>query len=272
LNSQPEKSNLLFVLKEVVKQTLIGSLGGGFLCLASSYAHCPQNNPPQYTVNVVSERMAIQTAFYPEFNITRKDTFHQAKLIEELKTRFASSRHAAIAVLENLVPRFKIDTFCYPASSHCAPGDSIFVSIDTLLEESFRIRILHQLKGDVEQDTFEFQEILPYYSPPLDPTTYSGLAGKPFVAFFDAYKPWWSWGVGPVDGCFFEPSAFMLIHGRIHRKGLEGKRMPGISLSLDRFLGAVVEVPIPGLVEADTSSRALPLGYGRIKTRRVAPP
>lgn len=242
------------------------------LCLARSYAHCPPGGLAEYTLKVISESVAVQTAFYPDTRITRNDTFYLAKLAEELKVRFASSRHATIAVIENLAPRYKVDTICFPASSSCSPRDSNFVAIDTLLEETFQVRILKRLKGAIPQDTFEFTETLPYYAPPLDPTTYSDLVGKPFLAFFDENKPWRRWGVGPVDGCFFEPSAYILIQGRIHKKGLEGSRMPGISLLLDRFLASVAVISIPGMVRADTSSRALPFGYGDLRIRKVAPP
>ena len=48
-----------------------------------------------------------------------------------------------------------------------------------------------------------------------------------------------------MDGCFFEPTVFALHHDRIHRKGLPGERMPGVSVTLEDFFRAVGQEPVP---------------------------
>jgi hypothetical protein len=48
--------------------------------------------------------------------------------------------------------------------------------------------------------------------------TYTGLIDTPFVAFFDTYANPQEMGLGPVDGCYFEPTAYFIIQDRIYKR------------------------------------------------------
>jgi hypothetical protein len=204
--------------------------------------------------------ISVQEAYWEAFNITFVDTFYQDSLRKELVNRYRNARHAIFGVVDALAKRVFEDTTWI--------GDTFY--IDKKVEETLDFRVLKTLQGEVPE-TFRRKDTAYYYEPPLTPTTYRSLVGKPFIALFDTYDHVKNMGLGPEDGCFFEFQAYALEEGGIIKKGVDGQRMPGVSVPLDHFLAGAAAASMPGLVKTETASRPLRFGLGRRKVRHVAP-
>jgi hypothetical protein len=255
-------------------------------------AHCPQDPPPGVTITHPSPGMAVQKTCYVQFGFCVSDTFYQAKLHDQMVMQFRNSQHAVVGRLDSLRLRFILDTSWYNGK---------LVAIDTLDEENLWMSILSEWKGTAPKQLY-FKDTLPHFPPDVSPTTYVGLVDTPMAGFFSTTVqqqggfilrsgaravPFISFfndadhvrhlGLGPTDGCYFEATAYVLIAGRIHRQGIEGERMPGVSLSLDQFLGEVqflggsMNSSVPSITKIDSSARDLPFHYGKTRIRRVFP-
>jgi hypothetical protein len=241
-------------LKALFKTILGGFLLGGLLALPR--AHCP-DRPPIVKMSYPSSEISVQDAFWEDFGITFIDTFHQDTLHKELNGKFRDSRHAIIGILEKMDPRKYPDTIRF--------ADTFYV--EWKVEETLHFRVLGVLKGDAPS-TLVLKDTAYFYEPPLSPTTYRSLVGKSFLAMFNSYDYVRDMGLGPEDGCFFEFTAYALQGGRIHKKGLEGQRMPGISVPLKKFLAGLGE-PLPAHVQLDSLPKSTGLGAGKRFTRRL---
>jgi hypothetical protein len=117
--------------------------------------------------------------------------------------------------------------------------------IDTFTTEQVEISIHTFLKDSLPVRKLTFiDRWIPIGGDPLS-TTHIPLKDTPFVAFFDRFDSLKHLGIAPMDGCFFEPTVFAIHHDRIHRKGMVGDRMPGVSVTLEDFFQAVGQEPVP---------------------------
>lgn len=170
--------------------------------------------------------VAIQNACYPEFGSCFTDTFYREKLLQELELRFQASRYAVLAYVDSISNYLTYDTTFYR-------GEPYF--IDTFQTEKVWISVQANLKDSLPVTRLSYIDRWVAVTGNPYATTYSPLIDTPFVAMFSVYDSIHQLGVGPMDGCFFEPTAFTIIDGRIHKKGLVGDRMPGVSVAWEDF-------------------------------------
>lgn len=208
---------------------------------APAEAHCP-TEVPEVEMAFPAPGTAVQNACYKGYGTCILDTFHVDTLRRELVEKYRAHKYAVFAYADSVESYLTMDTVFYQGRVYYVDTfqtEKVHLSIHTVLKDSLPVRKL----------TF----IDRWIAIPGNPfaTTYSTLVDTPFVAFFDAYGAIKDLGIGPLDGCFFEPTVYALSGGRIHKKGQVGDRMPGISLAAGDFFAAIgrdpVEVPAVGL-------------------------
>lgn len=199
-------------------------------------AHCPSS--PDVKMEYPSTGVAIQEACYPGFNTCLVDTFYTDKLRTHLVESYKASRYAIFAFVDSVNNYLTFDTVLYH-------GEPYYV--DTFQTEKVWITVTGSLKDPLPTEQLSYIDRWPAFKNNPFATTYIPLADTPFVTFFNAYDSIRNLGIGPMDGCFFEPTANTIIGDRIHKKGLAGERMPGVSLAMEDFFKAIghdpVEVP-----------------------------
>jgi hypothetical protein len=198
-------------------------------------AHCP-GEVPKVKITHPSEGVAIQEACFSGFSTCLIDTFYSAKLLEELSQRFRNSKYAVFAYVDSVHNFYTYDSVYYQGQLYY---------VDTFTTERVQVGIHTFLKDTLPVRTLTFVDRwIAFKGDPLA-TTYTPLLDTPFVAFFDTYDTLENMGIGPMDGCFFEPTTFSIKAGRIHKKGAGGLRMPGVSVSTEEFFAAVGIPPVP---------------------------
>jgi hypothetical protein len=200
-------------------------------------AHCP-GEIPETKITYPEPGMAVQEACFPSFGTCLTDTFHVEKLMSRLVEDYKASKHAIFGYVKKVDNYLTFDTTIYH-------GEPYY--IDTFQTERISISVEAELKGALPVRDFSFiDRWLAFRFNPMA-TTYSTMIDTPFIAFFDQYDSIKHLGLGPMDGCFFEPTVFSIYDGRIHKKGLVGERMPGVSVTVEEFLAAVGHeaVPVP---------------------------
>lgn len=198
-------------------------------------AHCP-DKPPAVTMTQPSEGVAIQEACYQGFSTCFVDTFYSAKLRDTLAALYQARKYAIFGYVDGVRNYETYDSVFYMGQLYYIDTfttEQVDVSIHTFLKDTLPVRRL----------TF-IDRWIPLGGDPLS-TTHIPLMDTPFVAFFDRYDSLKHLGLGPMDGCFFEPTVFSIHHDRIHRKGMPGERMPGVSVTLGDFFQAVGHAPMP---------------------------
>ncbi len=207
----------------------------------SVQAHCP-SVPPTVQMTYPSDGVAIQNACYPDFGSCFIDTFYREKLLTELSARYQSSQYAVLAYVDSISNYLTYDTTFY----HNEP-----YYVDTFQTEKVWISIQANLKDSLPVPRLSYIDRWVAFTNNPFATTYTPLVDTPFVAMFSKYDSIRQLGVGPMDGCFFEPTAFTIIDGRIHKKGLPGERMPGVSVPWEDFFTRVgrASVAIPAVRE-----------------------
>ena len=217
-------------------------------------AHCGREDPPIMKLRYPKDGMAIQTECYPGFgNFCYVDTFFRDTLMRKLVNRYrdTATKHVFFGYVDSVHNFMKFDT-------NVAQG-----VVDTIMAEDVWMSVHSVLKGSVPEKHL-FYRVVYLDGFPQRPLaiTYLGLVDTPFIAFAtnafrdlgtERFEMISEMGVGPVDGCAFEPTAFMVINDRIHKKdGDREKRMPGVSVSVKDFLRAVglPDRPAPKIREA----------------------
>ena len=198
-------------------------------------AHCP-GEVPAVTMHYPSEGVAIQEACYAGFTTCLVDTFYSAKLMEELSENFTKSKYAVFAYVDSVRNFETYESVYYKGQLYYIDTfttEQVQVSIHTFLKDTMPVRKLTLV-----------DRWMAFKGNPFA-TTYRPMLDTPFVAFFDSFDTLETMGIGPMDGCFFEPTAFIITSGRIHKKGMGGYRMPGVSVSTDEFFAAVGLTPVP---------------------------
>lgn len=204
-------------------------------------AHCP-GKPPVVTFTYLSPGIVIQQHCLPDFgNFCQLDTLYRDSLFNELQAAYLNSTHAVFGYVDSVHSLVLIDTALL--------YDTIYY-YDTLRYEDVFISIQSQLKGSMPRNLrFRTEKYRIFYMPG-DPTntTYSALIDTPFIAFFNAYDTLEKeMGIGPRDGCFFEPHGYFVTSDSIHKKSgyqdidaLGRKtRMPGVAVAVRDFLTTV---------------------------------
>ncbi len=195
----------------------------------SAQAHC-LNSPRNVVLQHPSDSVAIQITCYQDLGNCLTDTFSVGKLRQELAAKYSNSKYAAFACEDSVTDFPTYDTILY--------HNQVYY-VDTLLTERIKISIVGNLKDTLTTQhlTYVDRWVAALQNP--NPATYRSLVGTPFVAFFNAYDSIGELGIGPLDGCFMEPTAYALSQDGIHKKGMAGQRMPGVSVTLDDFFKTV---------------------------------
>lgn len=193
-------------------------------------AHC-LDIIPQVKLTYPADGMSIQEVNYVDFGAVFIDTFYRDELKSELLAQYAKHEYAAFAYVDSIRYFLVLDSIFYEGElSH----------VDTLRGEGLWITLHSQLKGaPLPKQIYAEDSLLVYVADLPLATSYTGYLDTPFVAFFDRYAKVSDMNFGPVDGCYFEPRAYMMPGGGITKKGEEGVRMPGVSVAGADFLKAV---------------------------------
>jgi hypothetical protein len=225
-------------------------------------AHCSLN-VPAVQMQFPAPGTAIQTYYIAELDYRQTDTFYQDTLNRQLADLFRASRHVILGNLDSVKTRLIFDSIWYLGQ---------LIAVDTFREQSLWIRALDQFKGSLPAPRLFYLDTLNFYSDTalkLLQWDYAPLVDTPFVAFFNV-DLLGDAGIGPTDCSFFEPQAFMVIGGRIHKKGAEYYRMAGVSVAFDSLLSENGATFAPA-IKADTLIRNLPFRFGKTRLRRVFP-
>lgn len=221
-------------------RTLAIALAGAALLaapiLVPALAHCPAV-VPEVELTRPAPDVAVQVACYDSLGqACTVDTFYVDSLRNQLVQRFEARRYAIFGYVDSVRHYQTYDTFY-------RRGEVYF--IDTLETEDVHIGIHTFLKDSLPSRHLKLTERWPVYPGNPLATTFLPLLDTPFVAFFDAYDSARHLGIGPMDGCFFEPTGFFIQEDRILKKGMPGERMAGVSLPVEDFFAAVGLDPVP---------------------------
>ncbi|HLP41345.1 MAG TPA: hypothetical protein VK465_07540, partial [Fibrobacteria bacterium] len=197
-------------------------------------AHCP-GVIPETKFTYPSSGMAIQETCYPSYQTCLIDTFYTEKLMAKLVSEYKDTKYAIFGYIKQVENFQTYDTTYYM-------GEPYYV--DTFATERISISIESELKDSLPVQTLTFVDrwLAVRFNPFA--TTYTTMLDTPFIAFFNQYDSIKQLGIGPMDGCFFEPTVYSIFEGRIHKKGLPGERMPGISVTLEDFFKGVGRDPV----------------------------
>lgn len=202
--------------------------------LISPLAHCP-GEVPTVKMQYPSEGVSIQEACFADFGSCFIDTFHTEKLKTELVDKYKASKYAILAYIDSVSNYLTYDTTYYR-------GEIYY--IDTLQTEKVWISVHENLKEPLPVKGLTYVDRWTAFTGNPLATTYNFMIDTPFVAIFNEYDSIFKIGIGPMDGCFFEPTGYTIFQDRIHKKGLVGERMPGVSVPMADFLKAVGHEPL----------------------------
>jgi hypothetical protein len=207
----------------------------------SPKAHC-SSVPPQVEISSPSDGVVIQKACYQDFGTCFTDTFYVDKLRQQLVANFTASKYAVVAYVDSISNYLTYDTTFYRGQIYY---------VDTFQTEKVWIGIDRNIKEPLPVNHLSYVDRWVAFTGNPYATTYKPLIDTPFVAFFSIYDSIRELGLGPMDGCFFEPTAYTIVDNRIHKKGLVGERMPGVSLVWEDFFSAI-GLPASGIPPVHT--------------------
>ncbi len=213
-------------------------------------AHCP-GIPPKVEMEYPEDGVSIQNACYADFGTCFTDTFHREILMRELELRFQASRYAVLAYVDSVSNFLVYDSTFYRGQLYY---------VDTLQAEKVWISVQANLKDSLPVTRLSYVDRWVAFTGNPYATTYTPLIDTPFVAMFTVYDSIRQLGVGPMDGCFFEPTAFTITDGGIHKKGLVGERMPGVSVAWEDFFR---RLSLPPLAIPPVREKRVGLAEGR---------
>ena len=215
-----------------------------------AFSHCTAETAPTLDLQIPRDGMSIEKVCWAGFELCKVDTFYREELLQELVDNFQKFQHVVFAYPDSLLNYLQMDTVRF---------DGQFVGIDTGNAESLWVNIFRELKGTMPRQNLLLHEKYPAYIPdkPYN-TSYLAIVDTPFIAFFDTYATPYDLGIGPLDGCFFEPSVYMIRDGRIYKKSSwELQRMPGIWVSGEDFFKAV-GLPVEPMPQPHPASIRIP--------------
>jgi hypothetical protein len=200
----------------------------------AAYGHCSET-PPQVEMSYPSAGVAVQKAYYPDYGKAFIDTFYREILYKELLAKYQAARHVAYGYVDKVHRYVSEDTIRHNGQiDYIQPYDT----------EDLQFSFPTDLKGVMPKPLLPLREKwveIPGY--PLA-FSYIGLLDTPFVAFFNSYDSTIDLGLGPVDGCFYEPQGYFIYGDSIHRKGVPGERMPGVAVSVADFFTGIGQARI----------------------------
>jgi hypothetical protein len=225
-------------------------------------AHCGKV-PPTVEMQYPTKGVSIQKACYVDYGGCFVDTFYSEKLRLELGRNHTNSKYAVIAYVDSLHNYLTFDSTFYR-------GELYY--IDTMQTEKVWISFVGNLKDSIPVKQISYEDSWnAFYADPFS-TTYTPMVDTPFVAFFTAYDSIRKLGIGPMDGCFFESTNYSIVDNAIHKKGLVGDRMPGISVLWDDFLLAIGHGPMVAPQVRIGHTRILdPLGFRKRMLQTPSP-
>lgn len=182
-----------------------------------------------------SDGVAIQSSCYAGFGSCFVDTFYREKLRQELIDSYKASKYAVFAYVDTVLNYQTFDTTFYQGQVYY---------IDTFQTEKIHIAVHTNLKDSLPVKGMSLIDRWPAIHGQPFATTYRQLLDTPFVAFFNQYDSLYKIGIGPMDGCFFEPTALLVFGGRIYKRGGVGVRMAGVSVSVEDFFKAIEHAPV----------------------------
>ncbi|MDB5103619.1 MAG: hypothetical protein JWP91_1308 [Fibrobacteres bacterium] len=182
-----------------------------------------------------SDGVAVQNACYADFGSCFVDTFYREKLLKGMVDEYQASKYAVLAYVDSISNYLTYDTTFYHGQPYY---------VDTFQTEKVWISIQGSLKDSLPVSRLSYVDRWVAFTGNPYATTYTPLVDTPFVAMFNQYDSIRQLGVGPMDGCFFEPTALTIIDGHIHKKGLVGERMPGVSVAWEDFFRAIGRDPV----------------------------
>lgn len=204
---------------------------------SAASSHCTEQIAPTVEIAYPRDGMSVETVCWPVFETCITDTFHREELLAELVAAHRASAHAAFLYADSLRNSEELDTVYYQ-------GQVYFV--DTVQVEDVWISVAAELKGSLPARQFRFKDRFIHIPGNPFATTYAALLDTPMLAFFDKADSLKHLGIGPLDGCFFEPTAYVIAEGRIRKKASdESARMPGVSVAVEDFFRAAGIAPVP---------------------------
>lgn len=213
---------------------LIGAALAAAFIVPGPSAHCP-SDPPVVEFSYPAPGVAIHNACFPGFGTCAVDTFYSAKLRDTMAFHYRESKYAVIAYVDSISNYLTYDSVYYRGQLNY---------VDTFQTEKVWISIVENLKEALPVSKLSYIDKWIAFSNNPFATTYTPLVDTPFVAFFTKYDSIRELGIGPMDGCFFEPTAYTIIKDRVHKKGLVGERMPGVSVVWEDFIQFVGHAPV----------------------------
>jgi hypothetical protein len=220
------------------KAAFLALIGTALLAVPSFFpasAHCP-GEVPATKLTYPEPGVSIQEACYAGYGTCITDTFYTEKLLAQLVDQYKASKYSSFGYVKSVENYPVVDTGYYHGEVYYIDTfttEKVSISLETDLKDSVPVRGLTLL-----------DRWLAVRFTPLA-TTYTHMIDTPFVTFFNKYDSLSNLGLGPMDGCFFEPTAYQIYDGRIHKKGLVGFRMPGVSVKVEDFLAAIGHEPVP---------------------------
>lgn len=211
------------------------------LCTAA-IPHCPKECVPTESFTPVREGVVDVKFCDSCFQFCDVRTFYRDTVMQALKTKYNQSRHVIFGYIDSLKRYQKADSVYFE-------GD--LVGVDTSEWESLTVSVFGELKGSLGKTRFTMVDSMAYVPAIPWATSYRDYDGRPFLAFFNTLtgnkNQNDSMGVGPVDGCFFEPQAFIISDSSIHKMGYDNERIPGVSVRVADFFREVGHpgAPIP---------------------------
>ncbi len=189
-------------------------------------AHCGKVSPT-VQMQYPAPGMSIQNACYADYQSCFVDTFYAEKLRLELIKNYSNSKYAMIAYVDSVYNFLTFDSTFYHGALYY---------IDTVQSESVWISFVDSLKERFPVTKKSYKDNWNVVAGNPFATTYTPMIDTPFVAMFTVYDSIRDLGIGPMDGCYFEPSTYSIVGNAVHKKGLVGDRMPGVSVPWADFL------------------------------------
>lgn len=203
---------------------------------AGAGAHCSDQFAPVTSLSRPSDGVAVETVCWPVLQECSVDTFHRAELLAELAGKAGARKHAAFLYVDSVANRLGFDSVHYMGRLYY---------VDTVQVEEVWISVHSELKGALPVKRFRYLDRFIHVAGNPYATTYTALLDTPVLAFFDAFDTLSQLGIGPLDGCFFEPTAYVLRQGRIAKRSNDpSMRMPGIEVEAGDFFRSAGLVPV----------------------------
>ncbi len=244
------------------------------LLWTATNSHCPADCIPTEDIKIIRAGVAEVKQCEGCFNFCNTITTYQDSLRVGLKAKYDRSQHVIFGYIDSLKRYQKADSVFY---------QGILIGVDTSEWESLYVSVFSELKGNLGMSHFLVVDSMAYVPKVPFATSYRGYDGRPFMAFFDNLTGGVNqndqMGIGPVDGCYFEPQAYIVSDSSIHKMGQDKTgieaidRIPGVSIRVEDFLKEIGRPGLPIPSKKTVSIQAKTRGGGRshiLKAGRIS--